>query len=112
MADPVNLTNLREMTEGDVEMENALFDEFYSSTEACIKSLENHCADGADEMWRSSAHALKGTCLNLGAEHLSQLCRKAQESHAASQAEKQSILAAIREEYQKVRIFLGTRIHI
>ncbi len=108
MADAVNLTNLREMTEGDVEMEKALFEEFCSSAETCIAALEANCADGENEVWRSNAHALKGTSLNLGAEKLGVLCKQAQEGCAASQAEKQTMLSGIKTEYAEVKTFLDS----
>ncbi len=106
MSDPVNLTNLREMTDGDVEMEKMLFDEFFSSSEECIVGMENSCVDGENEGFRTSAHALKGTSINLGADKLGELCKEAQEKYDAPAAEKQTMLEGIKAEYQKVKDFL------
>lgn len=106
MSDPVDLTNLREMTDGDADMEQMLFNEYYHSTESGITTLSNNCVDGENENWRGSAHALKGTSLNLGAERLGALCKQAQEGHGASAAEKRQMLDAIREEYEKVKAYL------
>jgi len=106
MNEPVNLTNLREMTDGDVEMEKMLFEEFFSSSEECILLMGNNCEDGENEGFRSSAHALKGTAINLGAETLSNLCKYAQENYTASSAEKQTMIDNIKEEYHKAKAFL------
>ncbi len=108
MTNPVDLTNLRSMTDGDPEMEKELFAEFCSSTEACIATLKGNCTEGANEAWRSSAHALKGTAINLGAEELSALCKRAQEGMAASAAEKQQMLETLMQEYARVKTFLQT----
>ncbi len=40
MNTPVDLANLRSMTDGDTDMEKALFEEFFSSFEAGIGSLQ------------------------------------------------------------------------
>jgi HPt (histidine-containing phosphotransfer) domain-containing protein len=106
MGGSVDLTDLRSMTDGDKEMEIALFQEFYSSSEASIQALAAQCTDGQNEAWRSVAHALKGTSLNLGAKALGDLCKKAQENPAASAAEKKTLLGAIQSEYAKVKAFL------
>jgi HPt (histidine-containing phosphotransfer) domain-containing protein len=106
MPAPVDLTNLREMTDGDEETEKMLFEEFFLSAEECILTLKNNCTDGANETWRAGAHALKGTAINLGAFRLSDLCKKAQEDHAAALSEKQTLLREILGEYRSVKTFL------
>jgi HPt (histidine-containing phosphotransfer) domain-containing protein len=106
MSDSVDLTDLRSMTDGDKEMEIALFQEFFSSSENSMQTLAAQCTDGQNETWRSVAHALKGTSLNLGAKVLGDLCKKAQENPAASAADKKTLLDAIQAEYAKVKVFL------
>jgi HPt (histidine-containing phosphotransfer) domain-containing protein len=106
MSEPVDLTNLREMTDGDREMERELFAEFFSSTEEGIESMAGQCTDGANETWRATAHAMKGTSVNLGANALGELCKKAQENDAASAVEKEAVLADIKQEYQAVKSYL------
>ncbi len=96
------------MTDGDKELELALFQEFYNSTETHLQTLAANCADGQNETWRTTAHALKGTCYNLGAHPLGDLCKKAQENPAASGAEKKALLDLIQAEYLKVNAFLQT----
>jgi HPt (histidine-containing phosphotransfer) domain-containing protein len=103
---PVDLANLRSMTDGDSEMEKALFDEFYTSFEAGITSLQRHMETGAAEAWRKEAHALKGIALNLGAEQLSLLCKNAQEASGAENKFKEALLKDISTEYGHVKKFL------
>lgn len=103
---PVDLTNLRSMTDGDGEMEKALFEEFFSSFEAGIASLQTNIGDVAAETWRKEAHALKGIALNLGAMELGGLCKKAQEEPHANANAKGRLLENIRAEYERVRQFL------
>lgn len=107
MPTPVDLTNLREMTDGDKELESQLFSEFFTSSEECIATLKNNCSDGTNEVWRTAAHALKGTSYNLGAAKLGDLCKKAQENNAAFSLEKQAMLNDIQLEYADVKKFLG-----
>ena len=104
---PVDLTNLREMTDGDTELEKELFAEFFKSSADALETLARHCTDGESKPWYAAAHALKGSAYNLGAMPLGDLCKKAQEGDAANKAEKQQILESIKQEYEKVRQYLG-----
>ncbi len=106
MTDVIDLTNFREMTDGDVELEKELFEEFFSSSEECITAMESNCVDGENEIWRSNAHAFKGTALNLGADKLGQMCKDAQEGQDMSAAEKTTLLEKIKAEYSAVKVFL------
>ena len=107
MVEPVDLTNLRELTGGDEEMETELFLEFLSSEKEAIATLEQNCQSGENSDWRQAAHALKGTSLSLGADSLSQICKTGQERQDAPAEEKSDILATIKTEFQKVETFLS-----
>ena len=106
MTDSVDLTDLRSITEGDKEIEQALFDEFYSSTEAHLQILAANCTDGQNETWRSTAHAMKGTAFNIGALMLGELCKKAQDEEDVSGEEKKQQLDLMQKEYVKVKAYL------
>ncbi|MEQ1706134.1 MAG: hypothetical protein ABL867_09225, partial [Rickettsiales bacterium] len=67
MADPVDLDNLRSMTDGDAEMEKILFEEFFSCFDTAIINMQNNYGEDNREEWRKDAHALKGISMNLGA---------------------------------------------
>jgi HPt (histidine-containing phosphotransfer) domain-containing protein len=106
MSDPVDLTHLRELTSGDVELEKSLFELFMSDTESCINGLEDNCTGGENIPWKKHAHALKGSTVNIGAQKLSDLCSTAQESFVASSDDKIIALENIKSEYTKVKQFL------
>jgi len=104
MEAPVDLANLRDMIDGDKEMEKALFEEFFSSFEAGIAALQSSSGDA--EAWRKEAHALKGVALNLGAQTLGELCKNAQEAQHDPEKTKAAMVATIRAEYEQVKTFL------
>lgn len=106
MTEPVDLTNLRSMTDGDAEMEQMLFEEFYSSCETLIDKLGQNIANNDNENWRKDAHAIKGIAYNLGAAHLGNLCKQAQDSPDMPGPEKQGLLQAIRIAYHETKRFL------
>jgi len=108
MTDPVNLDNLREMTGGDTALEQELFQVFLSSSEDCLIALKTSCNAGAEETWRTQAHAWKGMCLNLGAEKLGQLCAAAQLNNTATPEEKTQMVLEITQEYALVKTYLET----
>lgn len=107
MTQPVDLTDLRSMTDGDKELELALFDEFRKSSEKYLSIMSEHCHDGPDEIWRSSAHALKGISYNLGAMHMGDLCRQAQDSYNTDAAAKRDLMVQLSAEYLRVKDFLS-----
>ena len=102
---PVDLTNLRNMTDGDKNLEKVLFDEFITSFEKGIEVLRRSLEPSAS-IWRSQSHSLKGIALNLGAAPLSDLCKRAQEAGQAAPFAKQELLQKIEAEYAKVKEFL------
>lgn len=103
----VDLTNLRSMTDGDKEMEEALFEEFLSSFESGMKTLAANANESTSEAWRKEAHALKGIALSLGANNLGTLCKKAQDDYQISSESKHKILEDIGNEYEQVKLFLN-----
>lgn len=103
---PVDMTNLRSMTDGDREVETVLFTEFCRAFEEGLAILAASYEESGQQPWRSQAHALKGIALNLGADRLSSLCRQAQEQFEIHTAEKQALLAQLRVAYEEVRRFL------
>lgn len=92
MADkPVDLTNLRDLIDGDAEMEQMLLEEFLSSSKESMDELAANQHDGEHETWRKAAHALKGLAYNLGAEPLGVLSSKAQNEYAATESVKHTL---------------------
>jgi HPt (histidine-containing phosphotransfer) domain-containing protein len=68
--------------------------------------LQVSCSGSAADRWRRQAHAFKGIALNLGAERLGALCRKAQEMPEAPESVKAGMLTNIRAEYERVKEYL------
>ena len=106
MTHPVNLTNLREMTGGDKEMEKELFEVFIHSSKESIDVLAASLTPETSETWRRQAHALKGISLSLGAEKLGELCKNAQESFQALKADKEKMLSDLKNEHVIVEKYL------
>lgn len=106
MNQPIDLTNLRSMTDGDKEMEKALFEEFFSSFEQGIKVLSESLGEKHAEIWRKQSHALKGIAVNLGAEKLGAYCKQGQEEYQNTDDKKIALLMAIENEYEVVKKFL------
>lgn len=103
---PVNLIELREITNGDPDLEKELFDVFIDTTDSCLQKLEASQTQGMEDLWKRQAHALKGAALNLGAERLGALCKEAQDSSDIPLTSKTNLLTAIWEEYARVKNYL------
>ena len=108
MSQPVDLTNFREMTDGDVELEEELFEEFISSSTDGISIMANSLGKGENDAWRATAHALKGVAQNLGAGKLGKLLEQAQSAANDDRQTKQKILLNIDDEFAAVRKYLNT----
>lgn len=106
MTEPVDLTNLRSMTDGDAELEKSLFEEFFLSFEKELVGLEHSTGEDAVPSWHARSHALKGISLNLGAQKLGELCKTAQDEENAPAAFKSDLLKKITDEYAVVKRFL------
>jgi len=101
MTQPVHLETLREITNGDPELERELFALFFQTIEACLARMA--AAAGAME-WSESAHEMKGAAANIGAPALVELCLLAEKAGE----ERQRLLAQLAEEYARVKAFLQT----
>ncbi len=104
---PVDLSRFRKSIDHDTELERELIAEFVRSSTQLIKQLQAHCKGDRDEgLWRSSAHAFKGISLNLGALHLAEICKIAQDIFADEMSKKISLLEEIIQEHAKVVQYL------
>ncbi len=105
-ADPIDMVHLRHFTDGDRAEEEALFALFLERADANIVALEEAIGAG-DETWRKAAHLLKGASGNLGAQELFRRCERAEHDCTTDSAGKQHHLNEIREELERVRIFIA-----
>ena len=107
---PVDLSNLMDMTDNDENLLQELIDEFYSTSEDILKLLSaNKKHEGEDREWERSAHALKGMSYNLGAHALGDLAKEAQEASAKSAHEKADVYERLVKEHLSVVAFLKAR---
>lgn len=96
MGEHLNLDNLRELTDGDEDIEKEIFQDFIESSAQLVDELREHCDGGKDnEAWRKAAHALKGIALNLGAFALGDIAKQAQEIYEQSIEEKTKLFHEI-----------------
>lgn len=109
MTDPVDLQLLREITDGDAELEASLFDMFIESSDDCLRQLHQSLSANDNVMWRAQAHAWKGSSVNLGAMALGDLCKQAQDGCEAPIESKRLLLAEIEKEYAVVQAFLADK---
>jgi HPt (histidine-containing phosphotransfer) domain-containing protein len=97
----LDLNNFHEMTDGDSELEQALFAEFITSCNSGIETLRQCLAARDSEKWARTVHALKGISLNLGAIRLGELLKTAQTTGGSEKS-----LGAIISEFDLVRNYL------
>lgn len=102
----VNLSNLRQITGGNKELELDLFNEFISSSGLLLKEMHENYAEENNEEWRRNAHALKGIAFNLGAYELAELAKQGQESYEANKNEKKHLLGQLDQTHQDVLAYL------
>ena len=107
-ATPVDLSYLREITDGEKALERELFALFFTNTDHYLKGLSAHCIDGEDQDWRVLSHEMKGACASIGACKLADFCNTAQLQFEASATEKKAILGDITAELQVVKRFLSS----
>lgn len=104
----VDLSNLREMTDGDTELEAELFQEFITSSQELLEELKSqYTTHGDNETWQKTAHALKGISINLGAMPLGDLAKDAQENYDHSYDYKHSLFQKIEAAHKDVLNFLA-----
>ena len=106
MTTAVDLTSLREITGGDVELERELFTVFISSSTECLSALQTAAASNNTEEWRKQAHAWKGISYNLGAQTLGNLCKNAQDHPDAPTPQKLVWLQGLADEFGRVKTYL------
>jgi HPt (histidine-containing phosphotransfer) domain-containing protein len=103
---PVNLFNIREMLGGDPAREKELYGIYMEASEECLTIMQGNLGPDGEENWHRQAHSLKGMSMNLGADALGALCAEAQKNDKAPAEEKEKMLAAIQDEYKRVREYL------
>ena len=106
---PVDMDHFEIFTDGDPEEERELLDLFFEQADLSIQELEDSCANDNHENWKKSSHKIKGASANLGANFLSDFCKKAEEGYQKEKSEKEVMLQNIKKELSDVKAFFYSR---
>lgn len=83
-----------------------LLDTFLADSEERLRLLKAACLAGNAENLRQAAHSFKGSCSNMGAALLAELCRELEEAARLVQlADAPELINSIEREFAIVRIF-------
>ncbi|MCP9339613.1 Hpt domain-containing protein [Stutzerimonas xanthomarina] len=83
----------------------ALLDTFLVDSEERLRLLHAACRSGQAESLRQAAHSFKGSCSNMGAALLAELCREMEETARRDQLdETPALIERIEREFAIVRI--------
>ncbi|WP_144822257.1 Hpt domain-containing protein [Marinobacter piscensis] len=87
-------------------MENefgTLVETYLSDSKERIESLQKAAADGDADSFTRTAHSFKGSCINIGAPRLGELCRTAEQAGRDNRLQDvPPLLAAIETEFRQV----------
>lgn len=96
------LATLQEVMEGDYPM---LLDAFLNDSEERLRMLHGACDAGEAELLRQAAHSFKGSCSNMGAVVLADLCRQLEELAGGGRLESApALIECIEREFAIARI--------
>ena len=105
---PVNVQRIREATMGDEEFMAELIDIFLDDSPTQIRALRDAIESREGEAAASTAHRLKGSSGNLGADYLAALCRRVEESGRENRVEEMpGLLRDIEREFSRVKEYLA-----
>jgi two-component system, sensor histidine kinase len=103
---PVDLSQLRLFTNGDVSEERELSHLFLEEAQHMITTLQQSMQAEAREAWKSAAHRFKGSSGNLGARRLHHLCKNAEAHFDDDAFKKEHMLSEIQQETRRIEDFL------
>ncbi len=98
--DSETLATLKEVMEGDFQL---LIDTFTSDADQRLTDLRELLARRDAGQLRACAHSFKGSCSNIGAPQLAQLCARVEDKAAVGELDVEPLLDAIEREYGAVR---------
>ena len=78
----LNRENLIDATDGDLEMEATLYMAFFKTSAEYMAAIKAH--DDAHNERQRALHSLKGLALNMGAEALAEICKRAESEDIAN----------------------------
>lgn len=109
--EPLNIRTLdvlKEMEEpGGEDFLGEIIDAYVQDTEGRIRSARNALESGDARAMAKLAHAIKGSSLNVGAEHLASLAYAIEKDGKAGLAVQPAALAAAEREFERVKSALS-----
>jgi HPt (histidine-containing phosphotransfer) domain-containing protein len=87
-----NLETLRDITEGDAELEQDIYARFQSTVQRCLATSRDVSSASA---WETVLHELRGAASAIGAEKLAAWCAEYEKHYAAVEAEKLRFVDAL-----------------
>ncbi len=105
---PVNMERIREATMDDEEFMVELIDIYLDDSPTQISALRNAIEGRQGQAAASTAHRLKGSSGNLGADSLAAICRQVEEAGREDRAaEMPGLLKDIEQEFSRVKEHLS-----
>lgn len=96
------LATLQDVMEAEYPV---LLDTFLTDSEERLRLLQHACRSGEAEMLRQAAHSFKGSCSNMGATVLAELCREMEETARRERlGDAPELIERIEREFAIVRI--------
>lgn len=99
----IDLSYLRQITEGDAKLEQELLHLFHATAERCISAMAKNF-DSSLKDWSGIVHELNGAAATIGADTLRTLCAEAEYNAEAST--RQHFYLNILKEYNKIETYL------
>lgn len=84
-------------------------DLFLTHGDASLASLEESLRSGSTDAWKASAHKLKGSAAQIGADELAALCLQAEKDASLSVEDKKEVFARIQSIYEQIRKLFEAR---
>lgn len=103
---PLDMSQLKTFSEGDIEMEKELILVYAQQSDKNMAALTSALDSSDTQAWQSAAHMFKGGSLGIGAKKLGALCNEAQH-FTGTQPEQVILFEKIKSEYTCVKDYLG-----
>lgn len=102
MKEVIDFDRLRDITDGDEDLERELVELFIETAQRCLARLEKVASQEIEfEYWSDLCHELKGASANIGAKTLKKACAEAELVDEGSD-EMEGYLGEIRQAYEEV----------
>lgn len=105
---PVDMEHLRSYIGDDPEEEREVINMFLELTDKAIEDLKTSLHKGDHDTWKKTAHRIKGSAGNFGANALSKLCLEAEHGYDKPDSDKHALMDSILAQYGEIERFLKT----